>query len=82
MLVFDYGPLLYTKAQGRNSDAPPADVLTSRPTVRGTFEDGNGKRNAEKPPLCFVSAQFLKAPFVAHRLLDPQAAYCARVPAR
>ena len=71
MLVFDYGPLLYTKALGRDSDAPARNVLTSRPTVCGTRSDGKGKENAETTGLRVVSAQFLKDPAVAYRLLDP-----------
>src|SRR3989454_9377875 len=47
LLVFDYGPLLYTKALGRDSDAPARNVLTSRPTVCGTRSDGKGKESAE-----------------------------------
>src|SRR5437016_10766582 len=51
LLVFDYGPLLYTKADGGDSDAPPAPASFDRPTVCGTSGDGNGKRDAGNEPV-------------------------------
>jgi len=42
LLVFDYGPLLYTKADDGDSDAPAAPAAFDRPTVCGTSGDGNG----------------------------------------
>src|SRR5437899_7817045 len=51
LLVFDYGPLLYTKADGGDSDAPAAPAAFDRPTVCGTSGDGNGKRDAGNEPV-------------------------------
>jgi len=49
--VFDYGPLLYTKADGGDSDAPATQASFDRPTVCGTSGDGNGKRDAGNEPV-------------------------------
>jgi len=51
LLVFDYGPLLYTKADGGDSDAPATQASFGRPTVCGTWGDGNGKRDAGNEPV-------------------------------
>jgi len=51
LLVFDYGPLLYTKADDGDSDAPAAPAAFDRPTVCGTSGDGNGKRDTGNGPV-------------------------------
>ena len=68
LLVFDYGPLLYTKAEGRDSDAGgPGSVDDHR---CGTSRDGNGKPDAETRSPFFVSRQFFRRGGRAYALLD------------